>query len=253
MKTGRGRGLYRRFCRPHGKEYAEFLRRHGNFHSIGAHCYVSPGANITDAAYVKIGNNVRINECAIFGHDGTVNMINRAFGLRLDSVGKVDIRDNVFVGYGAIILQNVSIGPNAIVAAGSVVTKDVPEGAVVAGAPAKQVSTVTAYVEKLKAANANYPWRNLIEKRDSEFDASIEGVLVGMRVKHFFPGALSVGADEESEIYWHPCTAPLFPRRTVDGDLTSRNSPTWKRCRDGKWEYRQKTPFVDDWGAAVKS
>ena len=43
-------------------------------------------------------------------------------GVKLDAVGKIDIRDNVFVGYGAIILRGVTIGPNAIVAAGAVVT-----------------------------------------------------------------------------------------------------------------------------------
>ncbi|MEQ1883065.1 MAG: glycosyl transferase family 2, partial [Burkholderiales bacterium] len=48
-----------------------------------------------------------------------------AFGLRLDSVGKVGIRGNVYIGYGAIILPSVTIGPNAIVSAGSVVRSDV--------------------------------------------------------------------------------------------------------------------------------
>jgi hypothetical protein len=94
MTTGRGRSVYRRICDPSGREYAEFLRRHGGCQAIGEDRYISPHANITDPAYVKIGNNVRINTCAIFGHDGAVNMVNKAFGLRLDSVDKVVIRDN---------------------------------------------------------------------------------------------------------------------------------------------------------------
>lgn len=184
IKTGRGRSFFRRICT--GQEYAEFLRRHGGFHAIGADCYISPSANIPDPAYVKIGNNVRINDCAIFGHDGAVNMVNKAFGLRLDSVGKIDIRDNVFLGYQCIILPGVVIGPNAIVAAGAVVNRDVPEGVVVAGAPAKQVSTLAAYIENLKSKNAGYPWRDLIEQRDTEFDPIIEDALVAQRVEHFF-------------------------------------------------------------------
>jgi acetyltransferase-like isoleucine patch superfamily enzyme len=186
MATGRGQFLFRRICT--GLQYAEFLRRHGGFFAVGHHCYISPGANVTDPAYVKIGNNVRINACAIFGHDGAVNMVNRAFGHRLDSVGKVEIRDNVFIGYGAIILPNVTIGPNAIVAAGSVVTRDVPEGSVVAGSPAKPVSTVDAYVAKMQAQNGQYPWRDLLENKVGEFDASIEGQLVRARIEHFYPG-----------------------------------------------------------------
>ncbi|MGW1422681.1 acyltransferase [Bradyrhizobium manausense] len=186
MKTGRGHSLYRRFCKPSGGEYAEYLRRHGRFFAIGDHCYIDPSANIPDPAYVKIGNNVRINDCAIFGHDGAVNMVNKAFGLQLDSVGKIDIRDNVYLGYRCIVLPGVTIGPHAIVAAGSVVTRDVPEGSVVAGSPAKQVSTIAAYIEKLKSRNDRYPWRHLIEQRNAEFDPTIEDTLVQQRVDHFF-------------------------------------------------------------------
>ena len=51
--------------------------------------------------------------------------------------GKVVIGNHVFIGVNAIILPNVTIGDNAVVAAGAVVTKDVPPYAVVAGVPAK--------------------------------------------------------------------------------------------------------------------
>ena len=40
----------------------------------------------------------------------------------------IDIKDNVFIGSGSIILAGVTVGPNAVIAAGSVVTSDVPEG-----------------------------------------------------------------------------------------------------------------------------
>src|SRR5262245_41174948 len=114
-------GLYRYFCKPTGRAWAEMLRERGDFHSIGEHCSIDPYSLIEDRAYIRIGNNVRMATCYIFGHDGAVNMINRAFNLRLDSVGKVDICDNVFIGFGAIILPDVRVGPNAIVCAGSVV------------------------------------------------------------------------------------------------------------------------------------
>jgi acetyltransferase-like isoleucine patch superfamily enzyme len=186
MKTGRGRSLYRRISQPSGREYAEYLKYHGGFHAIGDDCYISPWANINNPAYVHIGNNVRISNCSIFGHDGAVNMINRAFGLRLDSVGKVEIRDNVFLGHGCIIQPSVTIGPNAIVCAGTVVNRDVAEGMIVAGVPGKPVSTITMYVQILKARNEHFPWRRLIEERNSEFDPAIEGELQRMRVEHFY-------------------------------------------------------------------
>lgn len=186
FKTGRFRFFYRRICKPNGEEYAEFFRIHGGLHSMGDHCYISPDARITDPAFVTVGNNVRINDCTIFGHDGAVNMINRAFGLNLDSVGMVDIRDNVYIGHGCIVLQNVTIGPNAIVAAGSVVTQDIPEGSVVGGVPARPISTVREYVEKLKGMNADFPWLHLLEAQRARFDPDIERELISLRVGYFY-------------------------------------------------------------------
>ena len=153
---------------------------------MGEHCSIDPHALIEGRATIRIGNNVRIATCAMFCHDGSVNMINRAFGLRLDSVGKIDIRDNVYIGYGAIVLPGVTIGPNAIVSVGSVVRSDVAEGDVVAGVPAKRVGRLEMSVAMLKARNEQFPWRKLIERRASEYDARLEPELVRMRVKYFF-------------------------------------------------------------------
>src|ERR1700722_11698747 len=147
MKTGRLRGLYVKLCRPRGEEYAEFMKRHGGFYSIGEKCSILPGALITDPALTRIGNNVRVTSCALIGHDGSIAMLNRAYGVKLDSVGKIDIRDNVVIGFGAIVLPNVTIGPNAIVAAGAVVTGDVAEGDIVGGVPAKKIGRVADLVE----------------------------------------------------------------------------------------------------------
>lgn len=57
------------------------------------------------------------------------------------SKGPVIIEDNVWIGDKATILANVTIGKGAVVAANSVVTKDVPAYSVVAGIPAKVIKT----------------------------------------------------------------------------------------------------------------
>lgn len=187
FKKGQFIGLYIRFCRPSPNEYAEFLKLRGYLHHLGNGCSISHSANITDPAYVSIGNNVTLSECSLIGHDGVIGMLNTAYDMKLDSVGKIDIKDNVFIGHGAIVLGNVTIGPNAVVAAGAVVNKDVAPGDIVGGVPAKPIGRSEELAKKLQTNTAKLPWGNLIAKRDGPFDPVIEKELIAMRVKYFYP------------------------------------------------------------------
>jgi acetyltransferase-like isoleucine patch superfamily enzyme len=60
----------------------------------------------------------------------------------LISKGEVVIGDNVWIGEGAMILPNVHIGEHAIIAANSVVTKDIPAYSIAAGVPAKIIKHI---------------------------------------------------------------------------------------------------------------
>lgn len=143
--------------------------------------------NITDPKYVRIGNNVTLSDCHLIGHDGVVAMLNKAYGLKLDSVGKIDIKDNVFIGHGAIVLPDVTIGPNAVVAAGSVVTKDVLPGDIVGGVPAKVIGKTDGLAKRLQEKTKQLPWASIINGREGAFDPSVEKELVALRVKYFYP------------------------------------------------------------------
>ena len=55
------------------------------------------------------------------------------------------MKDNSYIGVNCIILGNVTIGPNSIVGAGSVVTKDMPPNVAVAGNPGKFIKTIEEY------------------------------------------------------------------------------------------------------------
>lgn len=97
----------------------------------------------------RVGNHVLIgNSVGIIGRDDHES---QAVGRYIDDapwigdpsfnrIGKrleVDIGDDVWIGYGAVILSGVSIGRGAVIGAGSIVTKDIPEYAIAAGNPAR--------------------------------------------------------------------------------------------------------------------
>jgi len=92
-------------------------------------CMAAGGITIDDG--VMIGPNVKI---VTDNHDSQNRMVLRC--------KPVHICRNAWIGVGAIILPGVTIGENAIVAAGAVVTKDVPENTIVAGSPAKVVKQI---------------------------------------------------------------------------------------------------------------
>lgn len=97
---------------------------------IGDHCFLDGRAPLT------IGNHVGIaSQVLIYNDEHNVN--SQDYG---NSFGPVTIADYVFIGPRVIILPNVSIGRGAVVAAGAVVTKNIPEFEIWAGVPAKKIA-----------------------------------------------------------------------------------------------------------------
>ena len=158
ISHGRLVGLYRRICRPEGYQWARYLKKNGGLYAMGEGCCIQTNVTMTDAAHVRLGNNVHLTGCTLFGHDGSISMIKQCMSVRLDSVGKIDIRDNVFVGHQAIIMPGVTIGPNAIVGAGAVVTRDVPPNTIFGGVPARQICLLDDYIQRCKRDSESLPW-----------------------------------------------------------------------------------------------
>jgi len=112
--------------------------------TIGDNVQLNNDCHIGCINKVIIGNNVLIaSKVFITDHShGRVcaSEIGIAPGNReIYSKGPVIINDNVWIGENAAIMPNVTIGKNAIIGANSVVTRDVPENAVVAGSPARVI------------------------------------------------------------------------------------------------------------------
>jgi virginiamycin A acetyltransferase len=123
---------------------------------VGNDVYVGKGCTIECDG--RIGSGVLIgNRVGIVGrldHDlYTVGVTIRRAPWVGDPEGPVnepvDIEDDVWIGYGAIVLSGVSVGRGAVVAAGAVVTKDVPPYGVVAGNPARVVGSRFAEADQI--------------------------------------------------------------------------------------------------------
>ncbi len=97
---------------------------------------------------IGIGNHVTItNGVKFVTHDGGV-WIFREENKEIDVFGKICIGNNVFIGINSIILPSVEIGDNVVIAAGSVVTKNIASNSVVGGNPAKFIKSVEEYKVK---------------------------------------------------------------------------------------------------------
>lgn len=113
----------------------------------------------------EIGDNVTLSNCIILTHDASTK---RYFGKSI--VGTVKIGNRVFIGLNSVILPNVKIGNDVIIGAGSVVTKDIPDNCVVAGNPARIISTIEKFKEKHSKNIEQYPVFNKIWKEKTEIE-----------------------------------------------------------------------------------
>ena len=122
---------------------------------IGANCKIQ-GEVIIDYSHfwhITIGNDVTIApRVHILAHDAST-VLHTGYA----KIGKVDIKDGVFIGAGTIVLPGVIIGENSIIGAGSVVANDIPENSVAVGSPAKVVSTLADYLDKIDLQMNDYP------------------------------------------------------------------------------------------------
>ena len=140
-----------------GRKRSNFLADSCMFAGFGENVYWYSRSIPEEPYMVKLHNNIVIAARVNFiTHDVINDMLSRKIGVELGTefaeyhMGTIEIFDNVAIGSDVTIMYNTKIGPNAIVAAGSVVTKDVPEGAIVGGNPARVIGKVDDLIEKRK-------------------------------------------------------------------------------------------------------
>jgi acetyltransferase-like isoleucine patch superfamily enzyme len=126
---------------------AEYFRKQGA--QIGDHCYIAIRQLAGEPYLVKLGNHVGIALGVQFlTHN--LGWIYRDKIPDLQSFGKIVVEDNCNIGVNALILPNVTIGRNSIIAAGSVVVNDIPPNSIAAGVPAKVIGSTIEYFERAK-------------------------------------------------------------------------------------------------------
>lgn len=106
----------------------------------------------TEPYLITLGDEVRISfNVSFVTHDGgTWAFRDRPEYEGVFKYGRIRVGERTFIGCNSTILPGVTIGKRCVVGAGSVVTKDIPDGCVVAGVPAKVIMTTDEYAKKCK-------------------------------------------------------------------------------------------------------
>lgn len=114
--------------------YADFGR---NTH-IGKNVFINSCCHFQDQGGIYIGDDVLI------GHNVVLATVNHDIDPydRRNRYGAIQIGNRVWIGSNAVITQNVTVGDGAVIAAGAVVTHNVPENTVVGGVPAKIIKAI---------------------------------------------------------------------------------------------------------------
>lgn len=139
----------------------EYFRGQGA--QVGQNCRIYSDILSSEPYLIEIGSNVTIsNGVQFLTHD---NSIIKACVDKTDLFGAIKIGNNCFIGAHVIIMPGVTLGNNCIVGAGSVVVKSFPDGTVVAGNPAKVITTFEKFKEKNENKGLNIDGLSTSEKR----------------------------------------------------------------------------------------
>lgn len=131
-------------------------------------------ANVGNDPYlVEIGNDCLISaDVSFLCHDGGVKVLNSLgffSGEAMDKMARIRIGNNCFIGCGAVIMGGVTVGNNVIIGTKSVVTKNIPDGVVAAGIPARIICSIEEYYQKSKSRGLFYPTPSMSYDEKKEY------------------------------------------------------------------------------------
>lgn len=136
-----------------GVKRADFARKRGIYTQIGENVSIQPRVVPLYSELIRFHNNIAVARNVDFcTHDIIHRVLNHMTGKfkYKEYIGCIEIMDNVFIGSNSVILYGTKIGPNVIIASGSVVTKDCAPDSVYAGCPARKIGNFSDFVERRK-------------------------------------------------------------------------------------------------------
>lgn len=131
---------------------------------IGLNCRLINIKYSTEPYLIKIGNHVSATSVHFETHDGGIWCF-RDINPQIDIVKTISIGNNVYIGYGAVILPGVTIGDNVIIGASALVTRDIQSNSVAVGIPAKVIKNIDEYKTKAFQIGDN---TKLLSKKDKK-------------------------------------------------------------------------------------
>ena len=169
--------LFKNISKPTHKEKIDILIKKGL--KTGKNVLIDPTAKIDyhNCFLISIGDNSIINAGAhLLAHDSTIGRFTGGYR----RMGRIDIKENCIIGVNSVILPGVSIGPNALVAAGSVVNKDIPPNTCVAGVPARYYMKFSDIIEKNKEDIENCPKYDISDliNKDGELNEKVKNEII---------------------------------------------------------------------------
>ena len=130
---------------PSFRVFPPFYTDFGKNITVGKNVFINACCHFQDQGGIALGDN------CLVGHNVVFATLNHGFAPEERQSmlpAPIVVGRNVWIGSNSTILQGVTIGDNSIIAAGSVVTKDVPANAIVAGVPARFIRSISPEEEK---------------------------------------------------------------------------------------------------------
>lgn len=142
------KGIVKRI-KSHFQTPVEYARSLGV--KVGNHCYISTRGFSSEGYLIEIGDYVRIASNTTFYTHGGIWPIRFIYNdPNVDIFGKIKVGSYTSIGANCMIMPGVTIGERCVVGGGSVVTKSVPDGCMVAGNPARIIGHTDDFYQRAK-------------------------------------------------------------------------------------------------------